>query len=116
MPTVGIADADQDQRRQDREADLERRLAVRLLGDRLAAVLVAPHDVADDGEHDQPDDAGDDEHRVLQVLDLLGVRPGGLPGVLRGILRATGGAGGEHGEEREAGSSVHTADGSPRGG
>ena len=34
-------DADQDQRRQDRQPDLERRLAVRLLGDRLAAVAVA---------------------------------------------------------------------------
>ncbi len=110
----GDGDADEDERRQDREADLERRLAVRLLGDRLAPVAVAPDDVADDGEHDQSDDAGDDEHRVLEVLDLLGVRSGGLPGVLRGVVGATGGNGGEPGEERDSGSSGHEADGSPR--
>ena len=70
----GDRDAEQDQRRQDRQGDLEGRLAVRLLGDRLPAVAVAPHDEADGGEHDQTDDTGDDEHRVLEVLDLLGVR------------------------------------------
>ena len=93
----GDGDADEDQRRQDRQGDLERRLAVRLLGDRLAAVAVAPDDVADHGEHDESDDAGDDEHRVLQVLDLLGVRSGGLPRVLRGVVGAAGGG------ERRAG-------------
>ncbi len=58
-------------------------------------------DEADGGEHDQTDDAGDDEHRILQVLDLLGVRPGRLPRVLRGVVGAAGGGDGEQRDERE---------------
>ena len=78
--------ADQDQRRQDRQADLQRRAAVGLLGDRLAAVLVAEHAPADGDDDDDADDAGDGEDRPLQVLDLLGVRALRLPRVLRGVL------------------------------
>ena len=60
-----------------------------LLGDRLAAVLEADEDVDQhDDEHDHADDAGDQEHPPLQVLDLLGVLAGRLPRVLRGVLGA----------------------------
>ena len=90
VPTVGMATPIRISAGRIVRRDLERRLAVRLLGDRLATVAEAPHDEADGGEHDEPDDAGDDEHRVLEVLDLLGVRSGGLPRVLRGVVGAAG--------------------------
>ena len=59
----GDADTDQDEGRQDGEDDLERRLAVRLLGHRLAPVAEADDDEADRDEHDDADDTGDEEDR-----------------------------------------------------
>ena len=79
-------------------------VAVRLLGDRLAAILELDHAEQDDGEHDQPDDAGDQEHPPLQVLDRLGVVAGRLPGVLRRVLcaRREPDGGGDAGDETHA--------------
>ena len=83
-------DADEDDRRQDRQADLQRRAPVGLLGDRLAAVAVPVDDPADGAGDDQPDEAGEGEHGPLQVLDLLGVLAGRLPRVLRRVAGAPG--------------------------
>src|SRR5690606_28013717 len=63
-------------------------LAVRLLGDRLPAVAVLHDAVGDDDHHDHTDDAGDEEHRPLEVVDLLGVVTRRVPAVLRGVLCA----------------------------
>ena len=68
------ADHGQQRRGDGDERVLDDGVAVRLLGDRLAAVLEADHAVQDDGEHDHADDPGDQEHPPLQVLDRLGVR------------------------------------------
>ena len=91
-------DTDQDQAGRIVRRDLQGRLAVRLLGDRLAAIAELEHGPTDRREHEQHDDAGDQEDRPLQVLDLLGVLAGGLPGVLRGVL----GAARQEGEAEDA--------------
>ena len=83
-------DADEDERRQDRQGDLDLLVAVGLLRDGLPAVAEAPHHIADDGEHDDAHDAGDGKHRPLQVVDVLGVLTRGRPCVLGRILRTAG--------------------------
>ncbi|HMW53701.1 MAG TPA: hypothetical protein PKD33_16550, partial [Rhodocyclaceae bacterium] len=95
-------DAGEDERRQDGERDLERRLAVRLLGHRLAPVLEADHGVGDDDHHDHADHTGHQEHRPLQVLDLLCVLALRLPGVLRCVLRAAAQERGDAGATEES--------------
>ena len=100
------ADHRENQRGDDREGDLECRLAVRLFGDRLAAVLVTPDDVHDRDKDDDADDAGHGEHRPLQIVDHLRVRTLGLPRVLRGFRRART----EHEQRRKRGDrACHTA-------
>jgi hypothetical protein len=84
----GDGDADQDQRGEDRHPDLERRVAVGLPGDCLAPVAVREDHPADRRRHEHEHDAGDQEHRPLEVLDLLGVVARRLPGVLRSVLGA----------------------------
>jgi len=82
------ADDREDERGDHRERDLERGLAVRLLRDWLAAVFVTPHRIHDGDKNDDADDAGDGKNRLLQIVDLLGIRALGLPGVLRSVRRA----------------------------
>ena len=83
------ADPRENQTGQDGHADFEHRLAVRLLGDRLATILEPEHRVRDGGKDDDTDDAGDRKDGLLQVVDLLGVRALRLPGVLGCVFRTT---------------------------
>ena len=109
-------DHGQDQRRDERPADLERRAAVDLLG---AFVVAGPRPVADgdedDGADDQDADHGRQERdRVEQVADLLGDGALGPQRVLLvvGPLRTTAGEDerqGDQARERERRSAARAA-------
>ena len=83
-------DADQDQRRNDGERNLERRLAMRLLRDDLAAIAELDHAQEHDTDDDHEHDAGDHERRALQIVDLASVLAGRLERVLRRVLGTAG--------------------------
>jgi hypothetical protein len=86
----GDAHADEDERRDDGERDLELLVAMALLRDRLTLVAELHEGVPDQREHEDADDAGGEEHPPLQVLDALGVGALGLPRVLGGVVGASG--------------------------
>ncbi|CAB4877303.1 unannotated protein [freshwater metagenome] len=69
----------------DCQHDLERRLAVGLLGNRLTLVSELGDGVPHRKEDEHADDARHEEHRPLEVVDLSSRLPLGLPRVLRGV-------------------------------
>ena len=77
VPTVGMATASEDQERDDRPADLDPGVAVDLArARRPGRVTAAPACDHDEDQHhadDHADDAGRDEHRHLELVDLVGV-------------------------------------------
>ena len=77
--------ADQNQRRKNREADFEDRLTVSLLRDRLAAIAVLPECERQHGKDNDADHTSNTEHNPVEVIDHPGIRALGLPGVLRCI-------------------------------
>ena len=97
-------DTDEDQDRDDGEGDFESGLSVSLLGQSLSAIAVTEDHPRHRREDDDTHDAGDVEHWTLKIVDLLGVRAGGLPRVLGGILGATG-------QERQGGHGQRRLDG-----
>src|SRR5690606_25659437 len=90
----------EDERRQDRPADLELEVAVGLGGELVVAGAAA--EVPGDGEgadlDAEEDDGGDPEHRVDEVIDHPGVGPGRIERVERRVL----GAGAEQEEGRRS--------------
>ena len=108
-------DADQDQRRDDRQDDLQGGPTVELFRVRLPAITELEHREEHEREHDHADEPGETEHQERQVVDRLGVRPGGLEHVLRGVLRAAGDQRAEAHHEGDADATTHGSHGS-RGG
>ena len=103
--TVGTADADEDQGRDDRPADLGLDVAVDLLRHVVVVVVVTGPELEGDveapGEDDDEDDPGDREHRDDQVVDVAGLRALGLERVLRRVRRTAGQRQGQQRDEDE---------------
>ena len=73
----------------DGQNNFDSRLTVSLLRNGLAAIAIAIHHPGDSNENNDTNDAGDVEHGSLQIVNLLSIRSGWLPGILRCILGAT---------------------------
>ena len=58
-----------------------------LLRNWLATIFVTPDGKTNRSSNDDADDSRNGEHRLLEVVDHLGIRAFGLPRVLRGIRR-----------------------------